>query len=205
MLKLNTLVTAKALSECISNFPKKIKVLDATWFLPSYGKKGIEVYKEGHIPGAAFFDIDECSTRSEYEHMLPSESQFADYVGNLGIDNDTSVVVYNAHPDFALFSAPRVWWTFHVFGHRDVSILSGGLRSWKDAGFPVATGVETHTRKVFNPKLNKDLIKSFEDVAENITSQKFQLIDARSAGRFHGTDPEPRKGKLFQFPVTGSV
>ena len=196
MLKLNTLVNATALNEYITKFPKKIKVLDATWFLPSYGKKGFDNYRESHIPGATFFDIDKCSTDSEYEHMLPSESQFADYVGNLGIDNDTRVVVYNDHPDFALFSAPRVWWTFNVFGHKDVSILSGGLRSWRDAGFPVAAGVETQPRKTFTAKLNRDFIKSFEDVKENITSQRFQLIDARSAGRFHGTDPEPREGKI---------
>lgn len=194
MLKLNTLISAQQLSVCISKFPKKYKVLDATWFLPNYGKTGFDNYKEGHIPGAQFFDIDACSSKSDYEHMLPTEEQFAEYVGNLGIDNATHVVVYNDHPDFALFSAPRVWWTFRVFGHEDISILDGGLRCWKDASFPVAAGVEVATRTSFSAKLNPSHVKSFKEVVNNLTSKRFQLADARPSGRFHGTSPEPRDG-----------
>ncbi|XP_045212358.2 3-mercaptopyruvate sulfurtransferase-like [Mercenaria mercenaria] len=206
MLKLNTLVTAKHLFECITKFPEKMRVIDATWFLPNYGKKGFDNYKMGHIPGAAFFDIDACTTKSEYEHMLPSETHFAEYVGNLGIDNDTSVVIYNDHPDFAQFSAPRVWWTFRVFGHEGVHLLDGGLRSWRDAGFPIATGVETPQKKAFTAKLNRNHIKSFEEVADNIASQNFQVVDARSAGRFHGTDPEPREDcKPGHIPGSASI
>lgn len=193
MLKLNTLISAQQLAAGIAKFPEKLKVLDATWFLPSYGRKGFDNYKNGHIPGAQFFDIDACSTKSNYEHMLPSESQFAEYVGNLGIDNETHVVVYNDHPDFALFSAPRVWWTFRVFGHDGVSILGGGLRSWKDAGYPIATGEEGGQKKSFITNLDASRVKSFEDVVNNITDPKFQLVDARPAGRFHGTAPEPRE------------
>lgn len=192
MLKLGTLVTAKHLAESLSKFPNKLKVLDATWYLPNFGKKGIENYKDGHIPGALFFDIDECSGKSPYEHMLPTEQQFSEYVGNLGIDNDTHVVVYNDHPDHAMFSAPRVWWTFRVFGHDSVSILDGGLRAWRDEKFKLASGVETAPKKSFKAVLDLRFVKSFEDVVENMSSQKFKLADARSKGRFHGTDPEPR-------------
>lgn len=193
MLKLGTLVSAKHLAENMSKFPNKVKVLDATWFLPSFGKKGFDTYKEGHIPGAQFFDIDKCSANSPYEHMLPSESQFSEYVGHLGIDNDSHVVVYNDHPKFALFSAPRVWWTFRVFGHDAVSVLDGGLRAWKDESFPVASGVETTPKKktfkaVFNPRY----VRHYEDIADNISNQKFTLVDARIPGRFNGTEPEPR-------------
>lgn len=195
MLKHSTLVTAKHLSDAIAKSPNALRVLDATWYLPNTGKKGVDNYKNGHIPGAVFFDIDACSAESEYDHMLPTESQFADYVGNLGINNNTHVVLYNDHPDFALFSAPRVWWTFHVFGHKHVSILEGGLRSWRDAGFKLDTGVETAPKESYTATIDSSRVIPFEEVASNISSQKFQLMDARSTGRFHGIDPEPRAGK----------
>lgn len=192
MLKLGTLVNVKNLAESLTKFHNHIRVVDATWFVPGQGK-GIDKYKEGHIPGSVFFDLDACSAKSEYEIMLPSESQFSNYVGNLGIDNNTHVVIYNNHPTYALYSAPRVWWTFRVFGHNCVSILDGGIRKWKDENFPIAKGMETVPKKTFKAKFNAKFVKSFEDVAKNISSQEFQLVDARSAGRFHGTDPEPRE------------
>lgn len=196
MIKFGTLVTAKHLAEGLAHPAKKLRVVDATWFLPNFGKKGIDNYLQGHIPGAVFFDIDACITPTEYEHMLPSESVFADYVGNLGIDNETHVVVYNDHPSFALFSAPRVWWTFRAFGHEAVSILDGGLRAWRDEKFDISTGKETVPPARFNASFNPSFVKSFEEVAANIEQKTFQVMDARPAGRFEGTAPEPRPGKI---------
>lgn len=192
-MKFGTLVNAKVLKEAMAKPLQKLRVVDATWFLPSFGRTGIDNYVQGHIPGAVFFDIDACITPTDYEHMLPPESVFADYVGNLGIDNDTHVVVYNDHPSFSVFSAPRVWWTFRAFGHESVSILDGGLRSWKDSKFEIATEKETAPVAKFNAKFNPSFVKSFEDIKNNMDTKKFQLIDARPAGRFEGTDPEPRK------------
>jgi len=195
MLRLGTLVTARHLAECLKAPNLKLRVVDATWFLPNYGRTGLQNYNEGHIPGAVFFDIDACTTPSPYEHMLPSEEKFSSYVGNLGIDNDTHVVVYNDHPDFALFSAPRVWWTFRAFGHKAVSVLDGGLRTWRDAQLPLSKDQECVKNVSFNAKLDPSFVKSFEDVVKNITERKFQVIDARAAGRFEGTAPEPREGR----------
>ena len=189
------LITATELSEYLKDSSKKIRVVDGTWFSPN-GKKGVDNYLKGHIPGSVHFDIDTCVTPSDYEMMLPSESVFSDYVGNLGIDNDTHVVVYNDHPSFALFSAPRVWWTFRAFGHNAVSILDGGLRTWKDAKFDISTGQETVTPATFTPKLNQSFIKSFDDVKVNIEKKEFQLVDARPTPRFEGKAPEPREGEF---------
>ena len=195
MLKFGTLISARQLAEVLPKCSKNIRVLDATWFLPNSGLNAFENYKKGHIPGAQFFDIDLCCSESKYEHMLPTPSQFEEYVGSLGIDNDTHVVIYNDHPDFALFSAPRVWWTFRLFGHDAVSLLEGGLRRWKDEQYKLMSGVECVEEKQFKSSFNKNWIKSFEDMVENIESQQFQVIDARSEGRFNGTAPEPRPGK----------
>lgn len=202
MLKLGTLVSAKHLAEIIAKPKGKLRIVDATWFLPNFERKGIENYLQGHIPGAVHFDIDSCITPTDYDHMLPPESVFAEYVGNLGIDNETHVVVYNDHPSFALFSAPRVWWTFRVFGHDSVSILDGGLRAWRDAKFDIATGKETAQPTSFTAKFDSSFVKSFDDVLANIKQQSFQLVDARPAGRFEGESPEPRPGNINTFLIS---
>ncbi|OCT83186.1 hypothetical protein XELAEV_18025723mg [Xenopus laevis] len=104
-----------------------LRVLDASWHLPKSGRDGWREYKERHIPGSYFFDIDACSDRtSPYDHMLPTADQFSEYAGSLGISNDSHIVVYDAS-DFGSYSAPRVWWMFRIFGHPQVSVLDGGI------------------------------------------------------------------------------
>ncbi|KAJ3336584.1 hypothetical protein HDU83_009324 [Entophlyctis luteolus] len=71
--------------------------------------------------------------------MLPTPEVFAEIVGNMGISNDTHVVVYDASQSIG--AAARVLWTFRAFGHSGgVSVLDGGLRAWEAEGYPVATG-----------------------------------------------------------------
>ncbi|XP_035024200.1 3-mercaptopyruvate sulfurtransferase isoform X2 [Hippoglossus stenolepis] len=131
------LVTSKWLAEAVGA-QGKMRLLDASWYLPKLRRSARSEFKRRHIAGAAFFDIEQCCDRtSPLDHMLPSEKSFADYVGNLGIEKDTHVVVYDAS-EFGAFSAPRVWWMFRVFGHRAVSLLNGGLRNWELDGGPVS-------------------------------------------------------------------
>ena len=117
---------------------QKYRIIDATWDL-DVG------YKEKHalnrIPGSKFFDLSECSDQSSiYPMMLPTREQFEDYISELGICNNHHVVVYDNQQDFVLFSAPRLWWMFRVFGHRNVSILNGGLTRWIQQGYHVSSG-----------------------------------------------------------------
>lgn len=170
----------------------KMRILDTSWYLPKLRRNAKSEFKKKHIPGAAFFDIDQCCDKtSPLDHMLPTASVFADYVGNLGIDNDTHVVLYDAS-EFGAFSGPRVWWMFRVFGHSEVSLLNGGLRNWELEGRPVS---DQHVRPApaeFKTSLNRLWIKTYEDVLDNLDAKKFQVVDARPAGRFKGLDPEPR-------------
>ena len=129
--------------------------------------------------------------------MLPSPSVFEDYIGNLGIDNDTHVVVYDTS-DFALFSAQRLWWTFRVFGHTSVSLLEGGFNQWVKDGYETTQDMEQVQPTKFKATFNAHMVKSFEDLERNITEKKFTVIDARAAPRFEGTGPEPRPGKSIR-------
>ena len=91
-----------------------VVVVDGSYFLPTQKRDAHAEYRAGHIPGAVFFDIEAVSDHStDLPHMLPGPTQFGEAVGALGIGDGDTVVVYDS---LGLFSAPRVWWTFRVFG-----------------------------------------------------------------------------------------
>ncbi|XP_068091490.1 thiosulfate sulfurtransferase-like [Hyperolius riggenbachi] len=175
-----------------------LRVLDSTG-----GKDAKKTFSERHIPGASFFDLEECKDKaSPYEMMLPSKSQFSEYVGSLGINNQSHVVVYDCDNKGMLYS-PRVWWMFRVFGHNNVSILDGGLVNWVKQNLPVTSEIAHVRREKFNVTLNPPLLKTFEEVQANLVNNKFQLVDARSEGRFRG--PEPKPGEVEPGHIPGSV
>lgn len=192
-LQARALLSARHLAEALTAQPAaKLRVLDASWYLPKLRRNAQRDFRKRHIPGAAFFDIDQCCDKtSPLDHMLPTERQFADYVGNLGVGSDTHVVVYDAS-DVGAFSAPRVWWMFRVFGHHNVSMLSGGLRAWEREQGPLEEQYVRPAPEEFRASLNRSWIKTYEDILENLENKKFQVVDARPAGRFRGVDPEPR-------------
>ncbi|XP_062295322.1 thiosulfate sulfurtransferase-like [Scomber scombrus] len=190
------LVSAKWLANMVkcNLVGPRLRILDTSWYLPMMKRDSKKEFAQSHIPGASFFDIDECSDRtSQFDHTLPSEQFFADFVRNLGIGNDTHVIVYDAS-DFGAFTSTRVWWMFRLFGHLQVSVLNGGFRSWVKQGHPV-TG--THSRPepaYFTATMNRSWVKSFEDIRDNIATQQLQVVDVRPYGRFNGKEPEPREG-----------
>jgi rhodanese-related sulfurtransferase len=125
-------------SEVASN--TNIKVLDATWYMPNWKKNEVEDYKQQRIPGSRFFHVDGIANRGiALPHMLPSEQAFAAAMDALGIDNNTTVVIYD---QIGIFSSPRVWWTFVAMGHdaSKVHILEGGFPAWKEQGLPIEQG-----------------------------------------------------------------
>ncbi|XP_042250040.1 thiosulfate sulfurtransferase-like isoform X2 [Thunnus maccoyii] len=194
-VRTQALVSAKWLVNLVNRnvVGPRLRVLDTSWYLPMMKRDGKKEFTQSHIPGASFFDIDECSDRtSQFDHMLPTEEFFADYVGNLGIENDSHVVVYDAS-DLGAFSCTRVWWMFRLFGHPQVSVLDGGFRNWVREGHPV-TGAHTKPEPThFTATMNRSWVKSFGDITDNITTQQFQVVDVRPYARFHGKEPEPRE------------
>jgi len=196
MSKVNPIVSVKWLAEKIASPPKNLRVLDGSWHLPMTNRVGRQEYLAEHIPGAQYFDIDECADpeAKTLNHMLPKPEEFEKYVGKLGINNDTHVVVYDNNGNFPLFSAQRVWWTFRVFGYDKISVVEGGLPKWKKEGHPLTKEIEKVPEEKFTAKFRPELVKSFDQIVENqFKTKKFQLLDARPPGRFSGTAPEPRK------------
>lgn len=190
-------VSAQWLADAIRNnlVGPKLRILDTSWYLPKTKRNPKAEFSQTHIPGSSFFDIDACADRtSSLDHTLPSAELFSGYVQDLGICNHTHVVVYDTS-DFGSYSAPRVWWMFRVFGHGLVSVLDGGMKNWLAQGLEVSSEWAEPARGEFRATLNRDWVKSYEDVLENTRTGLVQVVDARSAGRFRGTEPEPREGE----------
>ncbi|XP_003470405.1 3-mercaptopyruvate sulfurtransferase [Cavia porcellus] len=171
-----------------------LQLLDASWYMAKLGRDTRREFEERHIPGATFFDLDHCSDRtSPYDHMLPSAEHFSEYAGHLGVGTTTHVVVYDTS-DQGLYSAPRVWWMFRAFGHRTVSLLDGGLRHWSHLNLPLSSGKSHPVPTEFRAQLDPTFVKTYEDIKDNLETHRFQMVDARAAGRFQGTEPEPQDG-----------
>lgn len=169
-----------------------VRVVDASWYLPAQQRDPKAEYAQAHIPGAVFFDIDEISdTGSELPHMLPSPEKFAARVRKLGLGDGNRIVVYDGA---GIFSAPRVWWMFRVFGHDDVAVLDGGFPKWQAESRPIETLPPAPRERHFTARMNTLAVRDLEQMRRNVDEKVEQVIDARSPGRFAGADPEPRAG-----------
>jgi thiosulfate/3-mercaptopyruvate sulfurtransferase len=169
-----------------------LRVIDASWHLPTTLRKGDAEFREGHIPGAVFFNIDAIADASSgLPHMLPDEAAFARAMGELGLGDGMTFVIYDT---MGLFAAARVWWTLRAFGARDVFILEGGLPKWKREGRPLEAGEASPKPAAFTPKLDRAMVAGIEDVKAALSSGSAQVLDARPAERFEGRAPEPRPG-----------
>jgi thiosulfate/3-mercaptopyruvate sulfurtransferase len=112
-------------------------------------------------------------------------------VGALGIGDGDRVVVYDVR---GVVSAARVWWTFRAFGHDRVAVLDGGLRTWHAEGRPVESGAPATKPRAFTARARPELVRDLAAMRANCDTRAVQVLDARSAGRFAGTEPEPRPG-----------
>lgn len=196
------LVTPQWLTEHIDD--ANTVILDARMSPPGLiPKRNIQVeFEQGHIPGAVYFDIDAIADSStDLPHMLPSPQVFSEMVGQLGVSEQHTLVIYD---DGNLFSAPRVWWTLRIFGAQNVYILAGGISGWQQAGFALESGPTFPTAQTFNATFNDAAVKNIHEVLAVLGNNKIQILDARPAGRFKALEPEPRPGlRLGRIP--GSI
>lgn len=170
----------------------RLVIVDGSWYLPAMKREPMDEYLAAHIPGAVYFDIDEIADHStDLPHMLPTAETFALHMTRLGIADGMKVVVYDGA---GLFSAPRVWWTFKLFGVKDVSILEGGFPQWKAEGRPVESGMTKRAPAKFTAKKSNDLVADLARVEQALDTKSTQVVDSRPADRFRGEAAEPRAG-----------
>jgi thiosulfate/3-mercaptopyruvate sulfurtransferase len=170
-----------------------VRVIDGSWYLPGSGRDPAAEYTAGHIPGAVFFDLDASSDPdTPLPHMLPPAAAFAARMSSLGLNDSDDLVVYDGSG--ANLSAARVWWTFRVFGHQRVAVLDGGMGKWRRERRPIDRGTVILPPGRFTATLDRKAVRDLDAIRANVEHPREQVVDLRSAGRFAGTEPEPRLG-----------
>jgi len=188
MAFIDFLVTPSWLQNRFETAATDIRAVDGTWVMPG----GDSDLAKGCIPGACFFDLDTIAKPDPVlKHMLPSQKMFEDFNEAHGIKPDDHVVCYDRH---GMFSAPRLWWTYRMFGHEKVSVLNGGLPGWLASDYPynLDFGPESN-RSEYTSSAPLSGIIGF-DALKSLLGKGIQIIDARPGGRFTGETPEPRAG-----------
>ncbi len=196
---MDPLVSTAWLAERLS--APDIRVVDASWHLPQAGRDPRAEYAEAHIPGAVFFDLDQICDCDPLPHMLPDPVKFSSRMRKLGIGDGNRVVVYDS---VGIYSAPRAWWMLRAMGHADVAVLDGGLPKWKAEGRPLDDLPPVPRERHFTPRPNRTILRDLDQMIENLEFGHEQVVDARSAARFHAREPEPRPG-LRGGHIPGSV
>lgn len=185
-----TLVSTEWLAAHLNN--PDLRVLDGSWYLPAAGRDPRAEYDAAHIPGARFFDIDDIADhRSELPHMAPPAEKFISRLRAMGVGDGHQVIVYDGA---GLVSAARVWWLFKLMGQPNVAVLDGGLPKWQAEGHEVEDLPPMVRDRHMTVRVQNNLVRDVTQVSQAAKLGDHSIIDARSAGRFAGTEPEPRDG-----------
>ncbi len=152
------------------------------------------LWRESHIPGAAFLDVDRDLAAPPGErgrHPLPEPADFEAAARRAGIGPGTTVIAYD---EAAEGGAARLWWLLRHFGHTEVAVLDGGLRAWREAGGPMRGGQETFepgTEAVAPAPGARDRAKAAPaSIEELAAADPPLLLDARAPERYRGeTEP----------------
>jgi len=165
-----------------------LAIVDASWHMPASGRSGHDEYLAAHIPGARFLDIDELSDRANpAPHMLPRAAAFGEAMERLGIGSGDRIIVYDNSP---IRTAARGWFMLRHFGASQVAILDGGFQKWTAEGLPTQSGELAPRRATFDAVERDEIVTKRQLLGGNSAP----LLDARSKGRFEGSEPDPRPG-----------
>jgi thiosulfate/3-mercaptopyruvate sulfurtransferase len=184
---MDSLVSTQWLAEHLGE--PDLVIVDSSWHMPATGRSGRDEYLAAHIPGARFLDIDEISDKLHpAPHMLPSAEEFGAAMERLGIGRADRIVVYDNSPTR---TAARGWFMLRHYGARQVAILDGGLQKWLAEDRPTESGDPPPRNARFQPEERREEVVTKQQI---LVGDGAPLLDARGAGRFEGTEPDPRPG-----------
>lgn len=197
-IKQKPLITTAELKLLLNDAPEqklRIKILDATFVLPSSSENPRQNYNRSRIPGALFFDIEAIADHaSPLAHTVPTQEQFETGLSALGITPEDFVILYGQQ---GMTMGPcRVWWTFRLFGHDNIAVLDGGLPEWIRNGGQIETGPPPSPApsRYKASSLRSELLVTQNQVRKASEENLCPILDARPKDRFLGTAPEPRPG-----------
>ncbi|REF28832.1 thiosulfate/3-mercaptopyruvate sulfurtransferase [Xenorhabdus cabanillasii] len=196
-------VTPQWLSKHLND--ENVVIIDASAPMPTQSIDYHQKWLENHIPCSQFFDLDKIANlQTELPHMLPEPETFRQAVSAMGISENHLVVIYDQGN---MFSAPRAWWTFKIFGAQHIRILEGGLQGWQQADYPMESGEVSRQPQKFNIQFTPEYVFSQRQILDALQSNApTQFIDARAEDRFQAKVPEPRPGlRMGHIPSSKNV
>lgn len=169
-------------------------------------------YLEGHIPCAVYSNYVSDGWRAKVDDvpgMLPPVEKLEALIGNLGVDNDTHVIIYPAGDKAAdMGSATRIYWTFKVLGHDNVSILDGGWKAYvgnpKKPNNQVETGNNIPSPKTFVAKPRMDMVARKAEVAQ-LVGKNASLVDMRPSDQYVGVNKHGKAKRAGTIPGASSL
>lgn len=164
-----------------------VAIVDASAFLPTDGRDPNAEFRDAHIPGARFLDINAVADKTNpAPHMLPSAADFGRAMSELGVGSGDRTIVYDNSP---LRTAARGWFMFRHFGADRVAILDGGFQKWRREGRPVESGEARPRKARFDARERPGEVVTKESI---LAGAGMPILDARGKARFEGTEPDPR-------------
>ncbi|GGK07712.1 thiosulfate sulfurtransferase [Lentibacillus kapialis] len=187
---MSVVVSDTWLKKRLENDSENTVVVDTRFDLTD-ADAGRKAYLEGHIPQAVYLDLNkdlsDKAAKHGGSHPLPDMEMFTAKIGNIGIDHETTVVIYDQRND--MFAA-RLWWLLQYAGHADVHLLDGGFEQWVKAGYDITAEVPALEAKEFKPSFQDKDVVDIDEVQEKLQNQAATLIDSRSQERYLGkTEP----------------
>lgn len=156
-------------------------------FILGQSDAGRIAYEQEHVPGAVYAHLEQDLSGPVREHggrhPLPDMGPFSQWLGQLGIDKDTSVIAYD---DQGGAMASRFWWMLRFLGHERVFILETGFAQWKAAGYPTSTEISKPSAKHFTPSVKTGKLISVHDVRSKLGQPGIMLLDSREQPRYLG-------------------
>lgn len=150
---------------------------------------------EGYIPNSRLLNVKGkfSDTNAEFPSTIPSQEQFQNEARQLGINNNSILVVYD---DKGIYWSPRIWWLFKTFGFKNIAVLDGGLPEWKKQGYETSASVAIPNWKTGDVSAGYKPSKMcfFDDISKISKDKNALILDARSEARFKCLAPEPRFG-----------
>jgi thiosulfate/3-mercaptopyruvate sulfurtransferase len=151
-----------------------------------------KAYRRGHIPGAVYLSVDDVRVKMrEGGYRLPTEAEAARLFGDLGIGPDTHVVIYDDSGDL---DAARLFFTLDVYGHREVSLLDGGIQAWRRGKRAETTVVPSVAHTDYRPARVGERVASAEWVRDRLNDPAVAVLDARSPDEYRGKDVRAKRG-----------
>lgn len=195
---MTNLISTERLINRLNNQQDNTRIIDVRFKLDD-ADAGRKMYLESHLPGAVYLDLNkDLSGRVEKHggsHPLPDFPTFINKLANIGIDDETTVVIYDEGNDMF---ATRLWWLLESIGHNKVYILEGGINRWVEEGNEVTTELSTLKPTSYEADFNEEKIVDLETVKEKVAAGT-KLIDSRAEDRYLG-DFEPMYSKAGHIP-----